>query len=111
LPEQSTDFIFSIIAEEIGFAGCILIFLLFFIIIVRGYMVSISAKDLFGSNLASGISTMILFHFIVNVGMTIGVMPITGIPLFFLSYGGSSLWTALAGTALLININYRRYRF
>ena len=111
LPEQSTDFIFSIIAEEIGFAGCILIFLLFFIIIIRGYMISISAKDLFGSNLASGISTMILFHFIVNVGMTIGIMPITGIPLFFLSYGGSSLWTAIAGAALLININFRRYRF
>ncbi len=111
LPQQSTDFIFSIIAEEIGFIGCILIFMLFLILIVRGYMISVSAKDLFGSNLASGISTMILFHFIVNIGMTIGIMPITGIPLFFLSYGGSSLWTAMIGTALLININYRRYRF
>jgi rod shape determining protein RodA len=108
LPQQSTDFIFSIIAEEIGFIGCILVFILFFIIIIRGYMISISAKDLFGTNLASGISTMILVHFMINVGMTIGVMPITGIPLLFLSYGGSALWTAMIGAALLININYRR---
>jgi rod shape determining protein RodA len=71
-------------------------------------MISISAKDLFGTNLASGISTMIFAHFMINVGMTIGVMPITGIPLFFLSYGGSALWTAMIGAALLININYRR---
>jgi len=111
LPQQSTDFIFSIIAEELGFLGCLLVFILFFTVIVRGFMISIAAKDLFGTNLASGISAMILFHFVVNIGMTIGIMPITGIPLFFLSYGGSSLWTAMIGTALLINIYYRRYRF
>ncbi|MCL2791459.1 MAG: rod shape-determining protein RodA [Spirochaetaceae bacterium] len=111
LPQQSTDFIFSIIAEEIGFMGCLLVFFLFLIIIVRGYMIAIAAKDLFGTNLASGISTMILFHFMVNIGMTIGIMPITGIPLFFISYGGSSLWTAMIGVALLINVYYRRYRF
>ena len=111
LPQQSTDFIFSIIAEEAGFFGCILVFSIFLVIIIRGYMISISSKDLFGTNLASGISTMILFHFLVNIGMTIGIMPITGIPLFFLSYGGSSLLTAMVGTALLINIYYRRYRF
>ena len=111
LPQQSTDFIFSIIAEEIGFLGCMLVFVLFLIVIVRGYMIAIAAKDLFGTNVAGGISTMILFHFMVNVGMTIGVMPITGIPLFFISYGGSSLWTAMIGIALLINIYYRRYRF
>jgi len=111
LPQQSTDFIFSIIAEEIGFIGCLLVFFLFLIIIIRGYVISVFAKDLFGANLAAGISTMILFHFMVNIGMTIGIMPITGIPLFFLSYGGSSLWTAMIGTALLINIYYRRYRF
>ncbi|MCL2294141.1 MAG: rod shape-determining protein RodA [Spirochaetes bacterium] len=108
LPQQSTDFIFSIIAEEIGFLGCLLIFFLFFVIIIRGYMISMSAKDLFGTNLASGISTMILVHFMINVGMAIGVMPITGIPLFFLSYGGSALWTAMISAALLINISYRR---
>ena len=111
LPQQSTDFIFSVIAEEIGFIGCLLVFMLFLVIIVRGYMISMSAKDQFGANVASGISTMILFHFMVNIGMTMGVMPITGIPLFFLSYGGSSLWTAMIGAALLINIYYRRYRF
>jgi len=111
LPQQSTDFIFSIISEETGFAGCMLIFILFFIIIIRGLIIAASSRDLFGANLAAGIVAMILFHFIVNIGMTMGIMPITGIPLLFLSYGGSSLWTAMSGAALLINIFFRRYRF
>ncbi|MDX9801842.1 MAG: rod shape-determining protein RodA, partial [Spirochaetia bacterium] len=111
LPQQSTDFIFSIISEETGFAGCMVIFILFFTIIIRGLVISASSRDYFGANLAAGIVAMILFHFIVNIGMTMGIMPITGIPLLFLSYGGSSLWTAMSGAALLINIFFRRYRF
>ena len=111
LPQQSTDFIFSIIAEETGFAGCMFVFFLSLLIIVRGFIITASSKDLFGANLAAGIAGMFLFHFIVNIGMTIGIMPITGIPLLFLSYGGSSLWTAMIGAALLINIFMRRYRF
>ncbi len=111
LPQQSTDFIFSIIAEETGFAGSLFVFALFCVIIARGLYISAQSKDQFGSNIAAGIVAMIFFHFIVNIGMTIGIMPITGIPLFFLSYGGSSLWTAMSGAALLINVYFRRYRF
>jgi rod shape determining protein RodA len=109
LPQQSTDFIFSIISEETGFVGCIVVFLLFLIIIARGFFISGLVKDSFGANAAAGIAGMIFFHFAVNIGMAIGLLPITGIPLFFLSYGGSALWTALIGGALLISIYLRRY--
>ncbi len=111
LPQQTTDFIFSIMAEELGFAGSLFIFLLFLIIIVRGIIIIGAAKDSYGSNIAAGVVAMIFFHFVVNIGMAMGIMPITGIPLLFLSYGGSSLWTALIGTGLLINVYFRRFRY
>ncbi len=111
LPQQTTDFIFSIMAEELGFAGSLFIFSLFLIIIIRGIIIIGAAKDSFGSNIAAGVVAMIFFHFIVNIGMAMGIMPITGIPLLFLSYGGSSLWTAMIGTGLLINVYFRRYRY
>lgn len=109
LPQQSTDFIFSIFSEEWGFIGGVLLFGLFLIIFIRGLRIVADAKDPFAICVGSGIIGMIFFHFIVNVGMAIGIMPITGIPLTFLSYGGSSLWTALIGIGVLINIHYRRY--
>ena len=108
LPEQSTDFIFSIIAEEIGFLGCVLIFALFAIIIIRSLSIAYASRDLFGMLIAVGVGAMMSFHVIQNIGMAIGMMPITGIPLFFLSYGGSSLWTALMSVGLLLSIHYRR---
>ena len=108
LPEQSTDFIFSIIAEEIGFLGGVLIFALFAIIIIRSLSIAYASRDLFGMLIAVGVGAMVSFHVIQNIGMAIGVMPITGIPLFFLSYGGSSLWTALMSVGLLLSIHYRR---
>lgn len=111
LPQQSNDFIFSIIAEETGFLGCMLVFLCFFIIIVRGFIIAYSSKDSFGSYLCIGIIAMFFFHFVVNIGMAMGIMPITGIPLLFLSYGGSSLWTSMLAVGILINIYYRRYGF
>ncbi len=110
LPEQSTDFIFSILAEETGFLGSILVFALFAIIIVRRLYIAFTAQDRFGIYVSVGVAAMMGFHVIQNIGMAIGVMPITGIPLFFLSYGGSSLWTALIGIGLLLSIHYRRYR-
>jgi len=110
LPQQSTDFIFSIIAEEWGFIGGMLVFTLFLIIMLRGLAIILSTKDPFAIYTGAGIIGMIFFHFIVNIGMTMGIMPITGIPLFFLSYGGSSLWTALIGIGILLNINMRKYR-
>jgi rod shape determining protein RodA len=110
LPQQSTDFIFSIIAEEWGFFGGILVFTLFLIILLRGLRIAYTARDDFALYLASGILGMIGFHVVVNIGMAMGIMPITGIPLFFLSYGGSSLWTGLIAVGLLLNIHLRRYR-
>lgn len=111
LPQQSTDFIFSIIAEELGFLGSFFLLLAFSTIIIRGLSISINAKDSFGAYTITGIVAMYFVHMVVNIGMAIGVMPITGIPLFFLSYGGSSLWTGMIGMALIQNIYIRRYRY
>ena len=110
LPEQSTDFIFSILAEETGFIGSLLVFALFSIIIIRALYIAFTSQDRFGTYISVGIAALIGYHVIQNIGMAIGVMPITGIPLFFLSYGGSSLWTAMMSIGLLISIHYRRYR-
>lgn len=111
LPQQSTDFIFSILAEEWGFLGSITIFALFLLILGRGLYILSQAKDRFAASVAGGIVSMFFFHFIINVGMAIGVMPITGIPLFFLSYGGSSLWTGMMGVGLLMSIYSHRYKY
>lgn len=108
LPQQSTDFIFSILSEEWGFFGGFLVFSLYSIILFRGFVVIRKTENFFGSLIATGIVTMFFFHFIVNVGMVMGMMPITGIPLLFLSYGGSSLWTAMIAVGLLMSINMRR---
>lgn len=110
LPEQSTDFIFSIISEETGFVGSLIVFTLFFIILYRGLSILKTTRDNFGRLICSGIIAMISFHFMINIGMSMGVMPITGIPLFFLSYGGSSLWVALLGVGLMLSIHQKRYR-
>ncbi len=110
LPEQSTDFIFSILAEEWGFLGALAVFACFTIIIVRGLLISAKAKDDFASLVAIGIVTMFFFHSAVNIGMAIGIMPITGIPLPFVSYGGSSLWNSLIAVGLLMSIYQRRFR-
>jgi rod shape determining protein RodA len=109
LPQQSTDFIFSILAEEWGFLGGLVVFALFLVIILRGIRIMYIARDDFGLYVGAGVVGMIFFHGVINIGMAMGIMPITGIPLFFLSYGGSSLWTALVGVGLLLNIYLRRY--
>ncbi len=111
LPEQSTDFIFSILAEEWGFIGALAVFACFSIIIIRGLLISAKAKDDFASLVAIGIVAMFFFHSAVNIGMAIGVMPITGIPLPFVSYGGSSLWNGLIAVGLLMSIYHRRFRY
>lgn len=111
LPQQSTDFIFSIIAEEWGFLGSLVVLILFMVILARSLYIATSAKDAYASNVAGGVFAMIAFHIFINVGMAMGIMPITGIPLFFLSYGGSSLWTALIGIGLLLSIHMRRYHY
>jgi rod shape determining protein RodA len=111
LPQQSTDFIFSIIAEEWGFMGGILIFVLFLVILLRGISIIWSSRDDFAVLVGSGILSMLFFHMIVNAGMAMGIMPVTGIPLPLLSYGGSSLWTAMCGIGILMNISRRRLHY
>lgn len=108
LPQQSTDFIFSILSEEWGFVGCVLVFTLFLVILIRGIIIIRNTTNIYGYYISMGILFMIFFHFVVNVGMVMGIMPITGIPLLFLSYGGSSLWTAMASVGILMSINLRR---
>ena len=111
LPQQSTDFIFSIIAEEWGFTGSIIIYLLFLIIMIRSLFVLFSAKDQMALYLGSGIVGMIFFHFIVNIGMAMGIMPITGIPLLLVSYGGSSMMTTMAGLGIISSIYLHKYKY
>jgi rod shape determining protein RodA len=111
LPQQSTDFIFSIIAEELGFVGSSFVLFLFGVIFVRGLYIVWTAKDRYGKNIGAGIIGMIFFHMAVNIGMTMGIMPITGIPLLFVSYGGSALLNAMISIGILLNIHQRRYHF
>nr|WP_314779808.1 rod shape-determining protein RodA [uncultured Treponema sp.] len=108
LPEQSTDFIFSILSEECGFLGGLFVFFLYSIVFFRFFLSIKRCDDFFGKLIVSGILAMFFFHFFVNVGMVMGIMPITGIPLLFLSYGGSSLWTAMISVGVVIGINLRQ---
>lgn len=111
LPEQHTDFIFAILGEELGFLGTSLVLMLFLLLAWRGYRIALNAPDNFGALLAAGITTMIVFQAAVNIGVVSGVLPVTGIPLPFISYGGSSLLFILIGVGLLLNISrYAGYR-
>ena len=110
LPEQSTDFIFSIIAEEIGLVGGLIILGLFLFILYRCIYVMQHVHDSFGGLISAGVSSMIAFHLLINIGMAMGIMPVTGIPLFFLSYGGSSLLTAALGIGFVLSIYIRRFK-
>jgi rod shape determining protein RodA len=109
LPQQSTDFIFSIFSEEAGFTGGILVFVLFLIICLRLIRVMKLSPDAFGGYIIAGLATVYIFHFLINIGMTMGIMPITGIPLLFMSYGGSALTTAMIGVGLVQSVYARRF--
>lgn len=108
LPEQHTDFIFAVVGEEFGFVGGLLILLLFLVLLVRIMLVANAAKDRYGMLMATGVAAMIGFHVLENVGMTIGLMPVTGIPLPFVSYGGSSLVANMMAIAIVQNVHMRR---
>ena len=110
LPENHTDFIFSVVGEELGFVGCAVLLLLYLIVLWRGIKIAQDASDAFGRLLAVGITSMIAFHVLVNVGMTMGIMPVTGIPLPLMSYGVSSLTTNVMAIAILLNIQLRRQK-
>lgn len=108
LPEQRNDFIFSVVGEELGFAGVAALLVLFYLFVYRGVRIAMQSKDMMGTLLATGIVSMIVFHLIVNIGMAAGIMPITGIPLPFFSYGGSSMLANMIGVGLLLNVYMRR---
>jgi rod shape determining protein RodA len=109
VPENHTDFVFTVIGEEFGFIGTSLTLALFLLLVWRGLRIAVMAKDLFGTLLAGGIVSVLTLQVFINVGMTIGLMPVTGLPLPFISYGGTSLivWFALIG--LLLNVHMRRF--
>ena len=108
LPMKTTDFIYSVIGKERGFIVSALVILLFVLLVVRLFYIAKNAKDMYGSLIVAGIAAMFLAHFIENVGMTIGLMPITGIPLPFVSYGGSSMLTNCIAIGLVLSVNRKR---
>ncbi|MCA9732880.1 MAG: rod shape-determining protein RodA [Deferribacteres bacterium] len=111
LPEQHTDFIFSVLGEEFGFLGVLIVLVLFFLLLWRALNIAQSSKNVFASLVVIGASTIIAFHVIVNTGMTVGIMPVTGLPLPFLSYGGSSLLTSTLLVGLILNAGRRRFQY
>ncbi|MEX2101177.1 MAG: rod shape-determining protein RodA, partial [Actinomycetota bacterium] len=109
VPEQHTDFIFTVAGEEFGFVGSVGLLILFGILLWRAIRISSLSKDMFGTYVAAGIASMWVIQMFVNVGMVIGIMPITGIPLPFVSYGGSAILTNFIAVGLLLSIHMRRF--
>ena len=111
LPERHTDFAFSVFAEEWGFAGCLLLLALYLLIVLWGLYIARQASDRFGMFLALGVSAMLFWHIVVNLGMVIGLLPVVGVPLPLFSYGGTSMLTTMTGVGLLLNVSMRRFMF
>lgn len=108
LPSQHTDFIFAVLAEKLGFFGAALTLVLFFVLIARIYMVSMESVDRFGAFICIGIASMLLFHILINVGMNMGIMPVTGIPLPFISAGGTSMLTVMLAIGMVLSVASHR---
>lgn len=111
LPEQHTDFIFSALGEEWGLVGCFIVIGLYFLLILWSLRIAVESKDRFGAILSFGVAAMLFWHTFINIGMVLGLMPVVGIPLPLLSYGGSFLLSTLIGIGLLLNVSMRRYLF
>jgi rod shape determining protein RodA len=109
LPEQHTDFVFSVFAEEWGFIGSFILLFLLLLLISRGLKIANTSKDKAGALLAISISAMIFWQAFINVGMAVGILPVVGVPLPLLSYGGTSVLTTFIGIGLLMNISMRRF--
>jgi len=108
LPEHTTDFIFSVLAEEWGFLGCIFVLSLYFFFFYRVFKVLNKSKEPFSALVIFGIGTLICFHTVVNIGMVIGLLPVVGIPMPFFSYGGSALLVLMLSVGLILTLNMRR---
>ncbi|ALF09853.1 FtsW/RodA/SpoVE family cell cycle protein [Parageobacillus thermoglucosidasius] len=111
LPEAHTDFIFGVISEQFGFIGASVVISLFFLLVYRMVHIALESNDLYGSYLCAGVIGMITFQVFQNIGMTIGLVPITGLPLPFISYGGSSLATYMLAIGLVLNVHSRTKKF
>lgn len=111
LPERHTDFIYSVLSEEYGFAGSVLTMGLFCTLFILGLRIAQSARDKFGALLVVGALCYLFWHMFINIGMVIGMLPIVGVPLPLLSYGGSSMLTTMVGLGLVSSVAYRRYLF
>ena len=111
LPEQHTDFIFSVIGEEFGFLGVTILLLTFLVLLWRSLQIAVEVNNKFMMLVVAGCVTLLAIHIIVNIGMTVGIMPVTGIPLPFLSYGGSALWSNMTLVALILNASASRYKY
>jgi rod shape determining protein RodA len=109
LPEQQTDFVFSVFAEEWGFIGGMVLIIMFISLILWGLKIALHARDLLGTIIAFGITALISWEVIINIGMVLGILPVVGIPLPFLSYGGSAMVSLMTAMGLLMNINVRKF--
>jgi len=110
LPEKQTDFIYAVVGEELGFWGSALVLFLLITIIIRCFYIGRNSRDVLGELICVGVGSMFLFHVVENIGMCIGLMPVTGIPLPFVSYGGSNLLTSLLAIGIVMNVRLRRKR-
>ena len=111
LPERHTDFIFSVVGEEWGFIGSLVVVLLFFVIIYRGLKIINETPDFYGRLIASGIVALLSFQIVVNIGMTLGLLPVVGLTLPFISYGGTSIISSMIAVGILLSISMRRPLF
>jgi rod shape determining protein RodA len=111
LPEQQTDFILSALGEEWGLVGTLFVLGLYLFLILWGLRIAVNAKDRFGAIVAFGVVAMFFWHIFINMGMVLGIMPVVGIPLPLLSYGGSFIFSTLIGVGLLLSVSMRRYLF
>jgi rod shape determining protein RodA len=108
VPYQQTDFVFSAAGEELGYLGAGLLIVLLGLICWRGIRIALNAEDMFGRLVATGVVAWLAFQTFENIGMNLGIMPVTGVPLPFLSYGGSSMFATLIAVGLLLNVHSRR---
>ena len=107
LPTHHTDFIFAVVGEELGFVGAIIVLALYLLLLLCAMRIAMRAADMFGSLIVSGIVAMLLFQIFTNIGMTVGLMPVTGITLPFFSYGGTSLLINMLAVGMILSVNIR----